>query len=149
VAQVYAFTDQNGETRLFAEIHPDPAGTPFNGGTITNALVVNDPTGAPSLRVIGGGDPVIDGNRIVSLAAGNVAATPVLNVFSDGTFQLDLDPTSPGTFAVTVTGGNLIQATGDAKLGFYLAAPVAQQTGVAVNAAGIHAALVNLGLITA
>lgn len=33
--------------------------------------------------------------------------------------------------------------------GFYGAAPVAQQTGVAVTAAGIHAALVNLGLITA
>lgn len=35
------------------------------------------------------------------------------------------------------------------NLGFYGAAPVAQQTGVAVNAAAIHAALVNLGLITA
>ena len=35
------------------------------------------------------------------------------------------------------------------SIGFYGAAPVAQQTGVAVSAAGIHAALVNLGLITA
>lgn len=34
-------------------------------------------------------------------------------------------------------------------LGFYGATPVAQQTGVAVTAAAIHAALVNLGLITA
>ena len=34
-------------------------------------------------------------------------------------------------------------------VGFYGTAPVAQQTGVAVSAAGIHAALVNLGLITA
>lgn len=33
--------------------------------------------------------------------------------------------------------------------GFYATAPVAQQTGVAVTAAAIHAALVNLGLITA
>ena len=33
--------------------------------------------------------------------------------------------------------------------GFYDAEPVAQQTGVAVSAAGIHAALVSLGLITA
>lgn len=38
---------------------------------------------------------------------------------------------------------------GVALLGFYGADPVAQQTGVAVSAAGIHAALVNLGLITA
>jgi hypothetical protein len=35
------------------------------------------------------------------------------------------------------------------KLAFYGATPIAQQTGVAVSAAGIHAALVNLGLITA
>jgi len=34
-------------------------------------------------------------------------------------------------------------------VGFYGTAPVAQQTGVAVSAAAIHAALVNLGLITA
>ncbi len=34
------------------------------------------------------------------------------------------------------------------KVGFYVTAPVAKQTGVAVSSAGIHAALVNLGLIT-
>lgn len=35
------------------------------------------------------------------------------------------------------------------SIGFYTATAVAQQTGVAVTAAGVHAALVNLGLITA
>ena len=35
------------------------------------------------------------------------------------------------------------------EVGFYGTTPVAQQTGVAVSAAGIHAALVSLGLITA
>ena len=35
------------------------------------------------------------------------------------------------------------------NVGFYGTAPIAQQTGVAVTAAGIHAALVALGLITA
>jgi len=34
-------------------------------------------------------------------------------------------------------------------LGFFGETPVAQPTGVAVDAAGIHAALVTLGLITA
>jgi hypothetical protein len=34
------------------------------------------------------------------------------------------------------------------EVGFYGTAPIAQQTGVAVTAGGIHAALVNLGLIT-
>lgn len=37
---------------------------------------------------------------------------------------------------------------GAANLGFYGTAPIAQQLGVAVTAAGIHAALVALGLIT-
>jgi hypothetical protein len=59
------------------------------------------------------------------------------------------------TFTGTVTADNLTAAgnvalAGAAKtLGFYNHAPTALQTGVAVTAAGIHAALVNLGLITA
>ena len=35
------------------------------------------------------------------------------------------------------------------KVGFYFTTPISKQTGVAVTAAGIHAALVNLGLISA
>lgn len=46
-------------------------------------------------------------------------------------------------------GTMVIQTTDDGKIGFYNHAAVAQQTGVAVTAAGIHAALVALGLITA
>lgn len=45
-------------------------------------------------------------------------------------------------------GGVQVSRTGG-LLGFYGTAPVALQTGVAVSAAGVHAALVNLGLITA
>jgi len=41
-----------------------------------------------------------------------------------------------------------IQILGN-KIGFYAATPVAQQTGVAVTIEAVHAALVNLGLITA
>ena len=40
-----------------------------------------------------------------------------------------------------------IQADG-LTVGFYGTTPIVQQTGVPVSAAGIHAALVNLGLIT-
>lgn len=36
----------------------------------------------------------------------------------------------------------------DTVLAFYGGTPIAKQTGVAVTAAAIHAALVNLGLIT-
>jgi len=50
------------------------------------------------------------------------------------------------------TTGTKIGTEGGAsgqKLGFFGTTPAVQQTGVAVSAAGIHAALVNLGLITA
>ena|SRR3990167_10463308 len=51
----------------------------------------------------------------------------------------------------TGTGTKIGTAGGSTgqKLGFFNATPVVQQTGVAVSAAGIHAALVNFGLITA
>ncbi|KKN23895.1 hypothetical protein LCGC14_0900370 [marine sediment metagenome] len=50
---------------------------------------------------------------------------------------------------LTLTGqiqGNSLRVVGN--VGFYNTAPIAKQTGVAVTAAGVHAALVNLGLIT-
>jgi hypothetical protein len=50
----------------------------------------------------------------------------------------------------TVQTGMQIGASGTAaEIGFYATAPIVLQTGVAVTAAGVHAALVNLGLITA
>lgn len=46
--------------------------------------------------------------------------------------------------------GNAVRVDGGSgRVGFYGGSPVAKQTGVAISAAGIHAALVNLGLITA
>lgn len=48
----------------------------------------------------------------------------------------------------TTTGTKIGTATNQ-KLAFHNATPIVQQTGVAVTAAGIHAALVNLGLIAA
>lgn len=62
------------------------------------------------------------------------------------------DPTFTGTLTaanLTVTGNTLIGNAGADTVGFYGHAPTAQQTGVAVTAGGIHAALVALGLITA
>jgi hypothetical protein len=66
---------------------------------------------------------------------------------------------SPGSVMIGTTtdgmtaGGSLAIAKDLAhrgtKVGFYNTTPIVQQTGVAVTAAGIHAALVNLGLITA
>lgn len=62
------------------------------------------------------------------------------------------DPTFTGTATVadlSVTGNAAIGNAAADTVGFYGHAGTAQQTGVAVTAAGIHAALVALGLITA
>ena len=65
----------------------------------------------------------------------------------DGLLQLGVISAGTLVSGMDIEGGTAV-STG-AKLGFYGATPVALQTGVAVTAAGIHAALVNLGLITA
>lgn len=58
---------------------------------------------------------------------------------------------SAGTAAVTCAGltdTGALTHTGT-TVGFYSTTPIAKQTGVVVSAAGIHAALVALGLIAA
>lgn len=66
----------------------------------------------------------------------NASTLKILNAPTEGSNNYALWVLS----GATLFGGNI---------GFYGTAPIAQQTGVAVSAAGIHAALVNLGLITA
>lgn len=95
MAQVYQFVDDNGVTRLFAEIVPDPAGTPFNGGTITGALTINKAL-APSTsdRVIDILDPnntdaEIDFSRSVD-GSGNENVGLTLAPALDGTATMDL-----------------------------------------------------------
>jgi hypothetical protein len=62
-------------------------------------------------------------------------------------------PNIEGTSNPTSTGGNSAGAkVGESTtqtVGFYGSTGVAKQTGVAVSAAGVHAALVALGLIAA
>ena len=64
-----------------------------------------------------------------------------------------MSPNIEGTSNPTGTGGNamgvVVGASTTETLGFYGATGVAKQTGVAVSAAGVHAALVALGLISA
>ncbi len=66
----------------------------------------------------------------------NATSLKILNAPSEGTNNYSLWVLQGGT----KIGGDV---------GFYGTEPVAQQTGVAVTASGIHTALVNLGLITA
>jgi len=79
--------------------------------------------------------------------------------YSAGWFYADDSSASFGTNdgEVVVGGGSSYIGYNGAKgfevnatgIGFFATTPVAQPTGVAVSAAGIHAALVSLGLITA
>jgi len=79
----------------------------------------------------------------------------VLTITNPG--NIGIGTTTPGntlSVAGIISGSSHLNIEGDidhdgSNVGFYGTAPVAQQTGVAVTAAGIHAALVNLGLITA
>ena len=84
-----------------------------------------------------------------------VSGSTTVSQFYDATGAFAVSATN----ALTVIRGaaaadNTIQLSangigGAGKIGFYGATPVVLQTGVLVTAAGIHAALVNLGLITA
>lgn len=78
----------------------------------------------------------------ISVSSQDVTATTEdgllqLGVVSDGTLVSGMD----------IEGGT--SASTGAALGFYGHSTTTLQTGVAVTSAGIHAALVNLGLITA
>lgn len=75
-----------------------------------------------------------------SAGANAVINTAVYAVASGGQTNVAIDADN---------GGDVALAGASDKLGFYGTAPIARQTGVAVDAAGIHAALVALGLITA
>ena len=86
-----------------------------------------------------------DGHLELS-AGGNVRVFLDNNNNGSQSFDIYNGVTTPGTPVFTVTGSGDVSISGD--VGFYNTAPVAKQTGVAVSAAGIHAALVNLGLIT-
>ena len=83
---------------------------------------------------------------ITTTSASGGFTTDTLAVTTTATVGTSLS--TPAVSALVANTGIKVAATGD-KLGFYGTAPVSQQTGVAVSAAGIHAACVALGLFTA
>ncbi len=78
---------------------------------------------------------------------GTTTGSKYLSVKHNGTNGI-LDISS-GTFLIGQGTTPIVVANSGASLGFYGTSPIALQTGVAVTAGGIHAALVALGLITA
>lgn len=118
-------------------------------------LVLNN---AIPLRIkeVGGTErTVLTMNSSDVLKVGSTLIALEINSLSTVPFNTGITATSYGG----ITEANLVDKSASevitgarewqGNIGFYSTTPIAQQTGVAVTAAGIHAALVNLGLITA
>lgn len=108
MAQVYAFTDQNGETRLFAEIHPDPAGTPFNGGTITNELAVSPAATTNGSLTVTSPDHEATGSKVLALS--NADLDDLCSIYTDGRVTF-LNESSLNTEALIVVDGGPLPST--------------------------------------
>lgn len=102
-------------------------------------------------RAASSNPPLNLGTGAITGGATSVAALTATSVVGTGTVALTghMTITDAKNIVLDTTTGTKIGTDPLQKLAFYNHAPVAQQTGVAVDAAGIHAALVNLGLITA
>ena len=125
------------------------------GGGSTDALVLSVPDGANNLIIEGNlyayGGYVVFGSG--TDAWFQVTASNTLSLLTGGVSRFVVD-TVGGSFAGNLSVAGALEIDGalnhdGSTAGFYAATPVTQQTGVAVSAVGIHAALVNLGLITA
>lgn len=99
----------------------------------------------------GGDDAYSTEGGFARLKGGSASNLDATSTFAGGqvTAEGATDAGAGGFKLEAPVGSTVIEGDATSKLGFYGASPVAQQTGVAVTAAAIHAALVNLGLITA
>lgn len=120
-------TATGGSVRITDDTDETDAGTLSLGASNGQTFVVSEDTGGGAAP-----DLAIDVGAVEWLLKEDKSMT-----FPDA-----------GQLNLGATTGTKIGAATD-KIGFYNATPVAKQTGVAVTAAGIHAALVNLGLISA
>lgn len=126
----------------------------FADGTPILVQPQQSSAGAPEVRVQGAnGDSIVGGAVVIQ---GGTALTAV-NTNAGLVTVTGGIPTGSGTSRVlvraqtaapaSVTGMEVSQVGGAARLGFYAATPVAQQS-VNIQTSAIHAALVALGLIT-
>jgi subtilase-type serine protease len=133
------------------------AGPAFQQIALDDALVTPNGGSQAALKTLLAGGTVTTGGTI----AGPVTLTGTLTnsgTVAGGALAGPITFTGTFTNSGTVTGGAItattLRATGNlfanaTSLGFYGTTGIIQQTGVSVTAAGIHAALVNLGLFTA
>jgi hypothetical protein len=133
---VRVFSNITNDTTLWSQF--------FNNDAFVIGERVNP---ASSLFIV---DWVADAAAFIAVRAGTSGTAP--QIVARGTAaNVGADFVAKGSgIAALVSGGGTrqIQAS-NAGVGFFGTAPVAKPTGVAVSAAGIHAALVTLGLIAA
>jgi hypothetical protein len=136
-------------------------GIPANGTTTgLSNIALGNQTGFMSrtqrdYAVMIGEAAAIDGNEAIALGhntrAGAAGAVAIgCDSAANGATTTVADEIKLGTALHTTNAIGNVKLGGGAKtVGFYGSAGVAKQTGVAVTAAAIHAALVSLGLIAA
>lgn len=150
----------DSETGLKAT-HFDGSGTVAANGVVRGANNVGIAVG----RKAAGGDVLLgyisDANAMFFGRPTGPFVEPADAAFyvaTSGTFFFRVNGDSGNELSISATTidcfDNTLANVGDfdhdgANVGFYGTTPIAKQTGVAVSAAGVHAALVNLGLIAA
>jgi hypothetical protein len=138
-----ASSGNNPQTRATVATFSSAGLTMAASKTITGATVIGGSAVGSDLTLqstSGAGD----GTDTVLIKVGNNGASTVATFAATAITLADAV-----NIAVNTTTGTKIGTAASQKLGFFGATPVIQQAGVAVTAEGIHAALVNLGLITA
>lgn len=133
-----------------------PLGLSMMGGDGVDAAEILSINGAGGVQhtILGGEFFQIDLADDVSMA------DKVTVAFAADDYYFELSPTRGTTFRIQGDAGNVLRAgfnsvdeivlaAAGGQLGFYGTAGIAKQTGVAVSTAGIHAALVALGLFSA
>lgn len=121
-----------------------------NGGDITiEAGTDSDGGTGGNITIQAGGSPDGDGGELQLRAGSGDGGGRVLIQGGTPDGYVRLDGAAGGVIDVITPDGIMIDAFGGGKIGFFGATPVTKETGVAVTAAAIHAALVRLGLIAA
>jgi hypothetical protein len=140
------------------EADPELGGVETARATVAAGIGLRSDAGSQIIAVQDTGI-VISGGATgdVTIAAQGVGG--VVNLAGEnGTVVLDDEGAQFTSTALTIVNGETVDISGDGgplvsvaagALGFYGTSPIAKQTGVAVTAEAIHAALVALGLIGA
>lgn len=90
----------------------------------------------------------LDSNGLtIQATALDIESQQTVNINAGATWDVQISGDG-GSETLSVGASGIAIGNGNASIGFYGTSPIAQPTGVPITAAGIHAALVALGLIT-